>query len=62
MNKDQVKGGAKEMAGKVQQETGKMTDDKSQQAKGIGKRVAGKIQEGYGDAKEAVTKDSKKTH
>jgi uncharacterized protein YjbJ (UPF0337 family) len=54
MNKDQVKGQAKKIAGKVQEASGKLMDSKSQQAKGIKLQVEGKIQHGYGDAKEFV--------
>lgn len=54
MNKDQVKGQAKKIAGKVQEATGKLVDSKSQQAKGIKLQVEGKIQHGYGDAKEVI--------
>ena len=57
MNKDQVKGSVKDIAGKVQEQIGKLTHDKEQQARGIGKQVAGKIQKKFGDAKEA-TKDA----
>ena len=58
MNKDQIKGQAKHMAGKVQEATGKLVDSKSQQAKGIELQVEGKVQQGYGEAKEVV-KDSR---
>jgi uncharacterized protein YjbJ (UPF0337 family) len=58
MNKDQVKGQAKNIAGKVQEATGKLVDSKSQEVKGIKLQVEGKIQKGYGDAKEVV-KDSR---
>jgi uncharacterized protein YjbJ (UPF0337 family) len=54
MNKDQVKGGAKDIAGKVQEEAGKLMGSKEQQAKGLSKQVAGKVQKGVGDAKESV--------
>ena len=54
MNKDQVKGTAKDIAGKVQEEAGKLTGDKEQQAKGLGKQVEGKTQKKVGDAKETV--------
>lgn len=59
MNKDQVKGTAKDVAGKVQEETGKLVGSKEQQAKGLAKQVAGKAQKGAGDVKEAI-KDSTK--
>lgn len=54
MNKDQVKGAAKDVAGKVQESVGQATGDKSQQAKGLGKQVEGKAQKGVGDAKETL--------
>ncbi|MEO6354492.1 MAG: CsbD family protein [Burkholderiaceae bacterium] len=62
MNKDQVKGAAKDAAGKVQQTAGKVIDSKEQQAKGIAKQAAGKTQKAYGDAKETVKDASKDRH
>lgn len=59
MNKDQIKGTAKDVAGKVQEEAGKLVGSKEQQAKGLSKQVAGKTQKSVGDVKEAV-KDSTK--
>lgn len=59
MNKDQVKGTAKDMAGKVQEEVGKLVGSKEQQAKGLGKQISGNAQKIYGDAKEVI-KDSNK--
>jgi uncharacterized protein YjbJ (UPF0337 family) len=59
MNKRQVKGTAKDVAGKIQQEAGKLTGSKKQQAKGLGKQIEGKSQKALGDIEEAV-KDSKK--
>ncbi len=58
MNKDQVKGKAKDVAGKVQEKAGEMTGSEEQQGKGIGKQVEGQVQKGYGDVKEVV-KDKK---
>jgi uncharacterized protein YjbJ (UPF0337 family) len=54
MNKDQVKGGLKEGAGKVQEKAGELAGSKSQQAKGMAKEVEGKTQKGVGDAKETL--------
>jgi uncharacterized protein YjbJ (UPF0337 family) len=54
MNKDQVKGTAKDMAGKVQAETGKLVGSKDQQAKGLLKQAEGKAEKKFGDVKEAV--------
>ncbi len=52
MNKDQAKGGIKDIAGKAQEKLGQATDDRSQQAKGMAKQVEGKVQKGFGDAKD----------
>ena len=54
MNKDQVKGAAKEVAGKVQQQAGKLGGSKEQQIKGLSKQIAGKAQESVGDVKQSV--------
>jgi uncharacterized protein YjbJ (UPF0337 family) len=57
MNKDQVKGAVKNIAGKVQEEAGKLTGNKEQQVKGLGKQITGQAQQSFGDAK-AVAKDA----
>ena len=54
MNKDQVKGTARDIAGKIQEETGRAVGSKEQEAKGLNKQVSGKAQKKYGDAKEVV--------
>jgi uncharacterized protein YjbJ (UPF0337 family) len=54
MNKVQVKGVAKEIVGKVQEEAGKLVGSKNQQIKGLNKEVAGKAEKNYGDAKEVL--------
>jgi uncharacterized protein YjbJ (UPF0337 family) len=54
MNKDQVKGVAKNVAGKVQEEAGKLVGSKEQQIKGLSKQISGKAQESVGDVKKAV--------
>lgn len=54
MNKDQVKGAAKDVAGKVQEEAGKLVGSKRQQAKGLAKQVSGKTQKAVGDVKQSV--------
>ena len=59
MNKDQIKGIAKEVAGKVQEQAGKLVGNKAQQVKGLGKQISGNVQKSYGDAKEVI-KDSNK--
>ncbi|MDB5815477.1 MAG: CsbD family protein [Rhodocyclales bacterium] len=52
MNKDQIKGGAKEIAGKSQEAVGKAVGSDRQQSKGLEKQVEGGVQKTYGDAKE----------
>jgi len=54
MNKDQIKGAAKDAAGKLQQKAGEVVGSTSQQAKGLEKQVEGKVQKGVGDAREAA--------
>ena len=60
MNKDQVKGAAKEIAGKVQEQAGKLVGSKKQQFKGLSKQISGKVQKGVGDVKQSV-EDLKKS-
>jgi len=57
MNEDQIKGKAKDIGGKVQEEVGKVVGSSEQQAKGLSKQVEGKVQEKAGDLKEDL-KDS----
>ena len=54
MNKDQVKGKAKNIAGKIQEQAGKLVGSKKQQIKGLSKQISGKTQESFGDAKQSV--------
>jgi uncharacterized protein YjbJ (UPF0337 family) len=54
MNKDQVKGTAKDVAGKVQRKVGEVTGSTSQQIKGGAKQMEGKLQKGAGDAQQAA--------
>ena len=61
MNRDQVKGTAKDVAGKVQQRFGELTGNKSQQVKGAAKQVEGKVQKEVGNVKQALDKADRKT-
>ncbi len=54
MNRDQVKGAAKDAAGKVQRKTGEMIGSPKQEARGAAKQVEGKAQKTVGNAREAV--------
>jgi uncharacterized protein YjbJ (UPF0337 family) len=60
MNKDQVKGTAKDIAGKAQQKAGELTGSEKQQIKGVKNQAEGKIQKGVGDVKDAF-EDAKDT-
>jgi len=61
MNRDQVKGAAKEVAGKVQQKVGEVTGNRPQQAKGAAKQVEGKVQKGVGNIEHRLDQADKKT-
>jgi len=61
MNRNQVKGAAKSVAGKVKQKVGELTGSKTQQAKGAAKQVEGKVQRGAGNVEEALDKAGRKT-
>ncbi|MCC6070113.1 CsbD family protein [Massilia sp. GCM10020059] len=54
MNKDQVKGKAKEVAGKIQKNVGDAVGSSEQQLKGMKNQAEGNIQQKAGDVKEAV--------
>jgi uncharacterized protein YjbJ (UPF0337 family) len=54
MNKDQVKGRAEDVKGKIKETTGKVVGNDRLRAEGIADQVAGKSQATYGDAKEKV--------
>jgi uncharacterized protein YjbJ (UPF0337 family) len=56
VNKNQIKGTAKNIAGKLQQQAGKLVGNRKQQIKGLEKQVSGKLQKGVGDATEAIDK------
>ncbi len=54
MNKDQIKGTVKDIAGKAQEKVGELTGSETQQIKGLKNQAEGKIQKGVGNVKEAV--------
>lgn len=54
MNKNQVEGKAKEIAGEIQEHVGRAVGNTSQEAKGHAKEVAGKTQKQAGDVQEAI--------
>lgn len=54
MNKDQVKGTAKDVGGKIQESVGKAVGSRETEAKGLANQAEGKTQKAYGDVKETV--------
>jgi len=56
MNKDQVEGKVKDVAGRIERQAGEWTGDKQAQVDGALKQVEGKVQNAWGNAKEAGQK------
>jgi uncharacterized protein YjbJ (UPF0337 family) len=54
MNSDQIKGKAKDIGGKVQEEFGEAIGSSEQRAKGLANQVEGKAQKKLGDVEDAV--------
>ncbi len=61
MNKNQVEGSVKDVAGKVQQKIGDVTGNMNQQVKGVAKQIEGTFQKSVGDVEQAVDDDAKKS-
>jgi uncharacterized protein YjbJ (UPF0337 family) len=61
MNKNQIKGSVKDVAGKVQQKVGEATGNMNQQVKGVAKQIEGKVQKGVGDVEQAVDDSIKRS-
>jgi uncharacterized protein YjbJ (UPF0337 family) len=60
MNRDQVQGTAKDVAGKVQRKVGELTGNRTQQVKGTARQVEGKLQKQAGNVEQALDKADKK--
>jgi uncharacterized protein YjbJ (UPF0337 family) len=56
MNKDQVKGRAKEIKGKVKEIAGRTVGNPRVEAEGDDDQLIGKVQKTYGDAKNEASK------
>ncbi len=56
MNKDQVQGKVKDVAGRIERQAGEWTGDKKKQVDGALKQVEGKVQNALGNAKAAGKK------
>jgi uncharacterized protein YjbJ (UPF0337 family) len=54
MNQDRIAGQWKQLAGKIREKWGKLTDDDLQRAAGSSEYLAGRIQERYGIARDVA--------
>ena len=54
MNKNQIKGAANKIAGKIQQNTGGAAGSEEQRAKGASKRTKGSTQKATGDSHRTI--------
>jgi uncharacterized protein YjbJ (UPF0337 family) len=54
MNQDRIAGQWKQLAGKIREKWGKLTDDDLQRAEGSSEYLAGRIQERYGIARDVA--------
>jgi uncharacterized protein YjbJ (UPF0337 family) len=59
MNQDRIAGQWKQLAGKIKEKWGSLTDDDMTQTEGSSEYLVGKIQERYGIAKDAAEKQVK---
>ena len=60
MNKDQVEGKVKDVAGRVERQAGEWTGNKEAETRGAAKQVEGKVQGAWGDVKDAGQKAADK--
>jgi uncharacterized protein YjbJ (UPF0337 family) len=56
MNRDQVNGRGKEVAGKIEKNVGRAIGSTKTQAKGLAKEITGKVQKNVGDARDRADK------
>src|SRR2546430_15290803 len=61
MNRDQVKGAAKDTTGKIQRKVGELTGNQNQKAKDTANQVEGKIQKGVGNVEQALDRADKES-
>ena len=60
MNKDELKGKAKQAKGAIKEKAGELADSPELQAEGMADRASGKVQEGFGAAKRKVSEGIEK--
>lgn len=56
MNRDQIKGGFKDTAGKIQRKFGQLFGSNRQEASGVATQAEGKTQKAAGDASDTLGK------
>jgi uncharacterized protein YjbJ (UPF0337 family) len=61
MNSNEVKGTAKDIAGKAQEKFGEVTGSTEQQVKGTAKQVEGNVQKGVGKVQQAAEDAAKES-
>ena len=61
MNRDQIKGTAKDVAGKVQRKVGEATGDLGDQVEGAAKQIEGKVQKGVGNLEQGANEDRRRS-
>lgn len=54
MNKDNLKGKAKDITGRIERQAGEWTGDEESQARGLGRQAEGKVQDAWGNVKEGA--------
>ena len=54
MNKDEVKGGAEKVSGKIKEQLGKVTGDPVTEQKGRNEQVKGEVRQEVGKMKDAI--------
>ena len=54
VDKDRIKGGAKQAKGSVKEAIGKVTGNRKTEAEGAAQKTAGKLQSDVGKAKDAI--------
>ncbi|CAN5339916.1 hypothetical protein BH11PSE2_BH11PSE2_06570 [soil metagenome] len=59
MNKDTIKGAAKEAEGAMKKTAGRAVGNERLEAEGMAEQAAGKIQKSFGEAKDTVRKGLK---
>jgi uncharacterized protein YjbJ (UPF0337 family) len=60
VNKDQVEGKVKDVAGRVERQAGEWTGNKEAEVRGAAKQAEGKVQNAWGDVKDAGRKAADK--